>query len=531
MRIRAAAVVVSSLLVFGCGSSSSSDGGGADAGTAPAHDAGPSTPLTRVWLPQAVGNALWANPQTYQQVPLHIATEGDAASISVRVGGRVILAADADGDGTWTALLPIADLGVGEFDVEVTARDARDAQQTASANLGVGINGVQFTSVPMHGNAGTPRLHNHGGALWLTWTDARDGVRKAWLQQVTGAGTGLGDPVALVEDERDTLYARASFGTDSIGVLYQHPGGPYDNYFRMVDVHGGERVAPIALDPTGTYGSFGGDISFDGEAYVIVWRSNNGNGKSELLWLRIDERTGAVTGPVVVASSGADDPHGSFDPFTFIGVETVGTTSVVSFTRPIWDNALEFAIPACQVARVDDTGTVMTSERAGLGGGFWWDYECRVFAKDDRAVVLWSRQDLTSADNNPPTWFAATASDSSASFDAGRGNGAVVLTAPEHRAEPFLIAGLPGDDLLLWTDSRSYQNIQTGRIELYAANVGDDLSAGTADVFGHARFIESTSQLNGVAAGSNAIIVWIDERHGSGILDPKPEIYFETVWR
>jgi hypothetical protein len=50
-------------------------------------------------------------------------------------------------------------------------------------------------------------------------------------------------------------------------------------------------------------------------------------------------------------------------------------------------------------------------------------------------------------------------------------------------------------------------------------------------VFGHARFIEGTSELRAAPAGSNAVLVWIDERNGSGIADPKPELWFETVWR
>ena len=43
-------------------------------------------------------------------------------------------------------------------------------------------------------------------------------------------------------------------------------------------------------------------------------------------------------------------------------------------------------------------------------------------------------------------------------------------------------------------------------------------------------FIAGTSSLAGLTAGSNAVLVWLDERHGNGIVDPKPEIYLETAW-
>jgi hypothetical protein len=50
-------------------------------------------------------------------------------------------------------------------------------------------------------------------------------------------------------------------------------------------------------------------------------------------------------------------------------------------------------------------------------------------------------------------------------------------------------------------------------------------------VFGHARFISGTSELRAAAAGSNAVLVWIDERNGNGITDPQPELWFETAGR
>ena len=44
------------------------------------------------------------------------------------------------------------------------------------------------------------------------------------------------------------------------------------------------------------------------------------------------------------------------------------------------------------------------------------------------------------------------------------------------------------------------------------------------------RFVAGTSDLMETNAGSNVVLVWVDERHGNGIADPKPELYFETAW-
>jgi len=42
--------------------------------------------------------------------------------------------------------------------------------------------------------------------------------------------------------------------------------------------------------------------------------------------------------------------------------------------------------------------------------------------------------------------------------------------------------------------------------------------------------VAGTSHLDAAPAGTNVILAWIDERHGLGIMDPKPEVFLETVW-
>lgn len=49
-------------------------------------------------------------------------------------------------------------------------------------------------------------------------------------------------------------------------------------------------------------------------------------------------------------------------------------------------------------------------------------------------------------------------------------------------------------------------------------------------MFAAPRFIEGTSQLDGALAGTNLMMVWLDQRRGSGIADPRPEVYVETAW-
>jgi hypothetical protein len=47
---------------------------------------------------------------------------------------------------------------------------------------------------------------------------------------------------------------------------------------------------------------------------------------------------------------------------------------------------------------------------------------------------------------------------------------------------------------------------------------------------GGARFFFGSSQLGATLAGSNVLLLWKDERHGNGLMDLRPEVWFETAW-
>ena len=56
------------------------------------------------------------------------------------------------------------------------------------------------------------------------------------------------------------------------------------------------------------------------------------------------------------------------------------------------------------------------------------------------------------------------------------------------------------------------------------------MATSSAAVFPHARFVAGTSDLMETTVGSSVVLLWVDERHGNGIADPKPELYFATAW-
>jgi hypothetical protein len=241
-----------------------------------------------------------------------------------------------------------------------------------------------------------------------------------------------------------------------------------------------------------------------------------------------------VTGPVAVAASGPAteaDPIGGFEPFSFIDVAVLGDLSLVGFVRGHYDELLGMEIPKSQLALVDADGTVEYGAYAGLETDFTFHRECRVFTVGGSFVAVWSASDLLDPSDNPPNLFYATRTDGDGALDPGRRAGTVMFDAVDDRDEPFLIATPAALGALAWLDHRAYTlDPARGRIELYAAPVGEDLRTGEEAVFPHARFVAGTSMLFAAAAGTNALLIWIDERHGMGIMDPKPEAYFETAW-
>lgn len=520
--MKRSSIIVLTLVLSACGGG---PGGEAqpDGGTTGDGDGGQTGSLRGVALPQAIDGAMRANPVAQPTVTLRIATEGVATGMVVGIGADDQRDAVPDGTGGFQLALDIATLGEGEHTLRAIGTGADDTTHEATATLVLGNTGRQLTSVAIDGNAGTPRLHAVGDQRWLTWTDGVP-TRRAWMQRVDGAGRTLGERIELVSATEDVLHARAAFGENSVAVLMQTPGGPYSNAVTIRDLDGGALLEPIPLDPEEAYGSFGGDIHYDGDGFVLVWRINDGAGGGEVRWMRIDEADRTITGPITVARSGSGNPDGGFSPFSFIGVAPAGQASVVSFTRDRWDASLELAIPRCQVAVVDRAGLVTGPTEAAVGGGFFYHHECRAFARDDHALVLWGADDLTSAENDPPTGFYGASTDAAGALPAGRGNGTLEISAPLHRSEVHLV-GATGE--LAWLDERSYVDLSNGSIQLYAAPFG----GGDEVVFRHARFISGTSELGGAAAGTNTMLVWIDERHGGGIANPRPELWFDTVWR
>jgi hypothetical protein len=506
-------VLVLGALVAGCNHDAMTAGG-----SPPPGGSGAAIDVT---LPQVVGGALWANPMVYPTVPLHVTAPG-ATRVQAQLGSTLV---DGLFDGNaWVAQLPVGGLADGSLPLDVTATGDGGALGSAHAELVLGSNGSQLTEFAQVGFAHSPRIFRLGdGRVVVTFTDRSAGLAKAWMRPLDGAGRWSGDRLLLVQAPQEVLYAYTAASANAFGILFQTPGVPYHHWLTVVDAQGNQQVAPIDLLPANWRGYIYGDVTYDGAGFVAVYRVSDGT-TQQLRWLRVDEASHAVTGPIVVAQSGAgtaQEPVGDFLADSFVKVAPDGDGTVVSFVRGHWNDTAATAVPRSELAFVGRDGTVMKTVIAGDPNDLTWHDEARVFATATGPLALWAAKSLTDPDPNPSEIFWGSAPSAAAAPS-------MVVDALDMRSEPFLVAGA---QVLTWLDQRSkHTDPSRGDIQLYAAPLTADLSTGDATIFPHARFVQGTSELNGLAASTNALLVWVDERHGMGITDPKEELYFETAW-
>ncbi|MSP23653.1 MAG: hypothetical protein EXR75_00515 [Myxococcales bacterium] len=489
----------------------------------------PIVKLESVAFAQAIDGAMFASRSVYAEVPIHLAVTGIAEKVTLVSGGTEFAASDADGDGTWTAALPIAALPDGALELLVKA-DGDGINVQSSAALVVGEAGIRFTDFDKVGYGGSPLLHRDGDKLYVTWHDRSLPLAEVYLQRLDGAFRPVEDRVKLVGSDVETLHSRIAIHGGVLGILYQQLGVPYKNYFKVTDLAGKELVAPIALDPAGTNGAPGGAVAFDGTGFVFSWRSRDGGLPSHIHWGRVVLETGKFTGPITVATAGAGDavdPIGPFQSFTSLSIAPLADRSAVSFVRDLYLPLLETTIPKAQLAIIGTDGELLSEEYAGTKTDFLFHWDSRVYPHGDTFLSVYPAVDLNSDLIPPWTVFHGKTADAAGLTAGTKGAGVKMVNAVDDRGFGFYLPHPKHHAVMGWLDHRTYVDISTGRIELYVAPVGADLVASnSATVFEHAK-LSTLSQLTGVLAGTNVPMVWRDARINGY---DKLELWFDTAW-
>ncbi len=474
---------------------------------------------------QARLDALYANPEVYPTIPVRVRAAASVDAVLVRLEDQSFQATGPDAAGEWLAEVDISGLTPGLVTLTAEAEGI-----TTDVDLVLGTEGVMITEFQTDGSGTGPRLFSTDASLSLVYAK-REPEHAVLLLTLDGGLRPVGEPVTLLGSPAAPLYAESLVVGDRVGILYQEQGTPYANYFTVVGLDGTELVAPIALDPAGASTARGGALTYDGEAFVAVFRVIGATQK-DILWVRVNPETGEVAGPTVIASAGAGLPIVDFIPFSPLSIAPMEGSTLVAFEGEVPIPSLGLDIPHSHYVTVQADGAASPPVRFEQDD-FTFHYEARLFTVQDKLVSLWSSGDLTDETIPIPTDFRTKVLGADGEFPSGDGN--MVLDAPDDRAEPFMLSHSHHHAVLAWTDHRSYteEGIQNGRIELFTASVSDALEADEPVIFPHARFIATTGELNAAPAnpsGSNVVLTWVDERHGGGVTDPRPEVFLETAW-
>jgi hypothetical protein len=114
-----------------------------------------------VSLPQAINGAFYVDTSVYAEIPIHVLIDGTPDAVTVTVDTTDHAADDTDGDGDWSAMLPVLGSGLSQVMASAGGMDA-------SAELGRGTTGLQFTSQTADGSAITPRVHRVGDEMFIS---------------------------------------------------------------------------------------------------------------------------------------------------------------------------------------------------------------------------------------------------------------------------------------------------------------------------------------------------------------------------
>lgn len=490
-------------------------------------------------FPQAVHGAFWANPLMYDHIPIHIRSAGE--TVVLEVGDTEYSATAGDSPYLFVAEVDISALALGAHPLTVRVDDERI---TDAPTLHIGQSGMQFTNWDTVGSAATPRLHQVDGRLFLTWRDQRGGTGRAWFQEIDGAGVGLGEPVGISPADQSVRLGRAVVTPSHVCLLYQEQvegnSVVHRNWFSVTDHLGNDVIAPIPLDAVGEHGLHGGDIAYDKEGCVAVWHKRTGSPdlQMQIEWVRVHLGTLDVAGPVTVTTSGDDDPIGSFLTYTFIHLAPIDDHYMITFTRDLYNSLLDLSVLTNYATIVDQEGTVLFESILPTPYTFPFAIETKVSQVHGQWIPLWTASDLSavaeddcsSGDCNADIEIFGTIM--GGVQDPSAVEPTIIISDDQNRSQMTLIEHPNHFATMVWIDERSREDsVVDGRFELYAAAVNDSLLAGEEYKVPHARFIIDSSELGGQSVGSNVMLVWIDERKGgSSIINPRPEIYLETLW-
>jgi hypothetical protein len=540
-----------------CGSSAPTETTGtsttAEGGAGPGGGGAGGFATASLSLPQLVRGAARVDTDAFPTIPLVVAVSGAMPeAVEVSVDGATI-AAEKEAD-RFVATIDAAALSEGAHALVARAVGGAADGATATGTLVTGTGSLRFTDFASDGPAydGHLALDAARDALAFTWISAPGPKHTFSMARLDGAfARSDGQDITLNDPNDEPLSGYTAFGKDAIGVVYRTP--------KTGDVHW--LVKMRVLDPDGKELVPAMDLTADGAAFSMAQAGADPGGFSaawlhitkavdpahpppvEVRFARWDLASKKLVGPITLDAdqpppSGSADGSQILQPLAEIGLSCNQKVCLVAYSRDLYDKLVLLNVPKIFVAVVDlATGALAGPPEAVAPK----DWDTQMFGQhlvtlaDGSFALVYTAND-TSAAIVPKSPCDETLERDVlrvARFDeTGKQVGKpTALFDHEGTRQYPRIAEHPAGFAVLWEDQRSLCGTN-GRIRMASSVVGKDLS-GLSDPYlewpGSIGLPPEDPTL--AVTGTSFVVGWSDNRHGNGLLDPKPEIFLDTYWR
>lgn len=504
---------------------------------------------TALSLPQFVRGSAYVDKALSPIIPVVVTATGDAPdAVEVSVDG-VASVAEPDGD-RFVATIDAASLGDGPHAVVATAKIGGVSSGTLSASITARDGSVQYTSFAEDGPAYGAHLalDPANDAILHTWISIVGGKHQLSMNRLDGALQRVdATDVVLNAPTDEPLSGYTAPSADGIGVVYR-TAKPNDTHWsiklRVVDENGAEKVP--AQDLTGAGASFSmAQAGADPRGYSAAWlhitppTDPSDPPPVEVRFARWDNAKGALQGPITLDVDQPDAGDGAqrLEPLGEIGIACNATVCLVSYTRQKYIPLVLLNVPKLYVAVVDLATGALVGPPAAVSDKDW---DTQLFGHHLIALPSGAFRMIYTANDTKAAVTPKTPCDEMLQRDrlfavdidaTGKVLGRSPIFDFEGSRQFPRMASHPAGFALLWEDQRSLC-ADGGRIRM-TVNVGSPALDALLDPYvelpGSVGLPPEDPTLTTV--GTNVVVGWSDNRHGSGLVDPKNEIFLDTYWR
>ncbi len=482
-------------------------------------------------LPQFVRGAAMVNPGAFPAIPVVVEASEGVRDVDVYLDDEK-LPVSRDG-ARFVATATIGAIPEGGHTIRASVAGAA---QRVEGKLVLSRESVYVTRFADQGTVRTGTIHHdvRGDRLLATWVDRRSGELHAYVGELDGAGRRLRDDVRVDTSGTEAIRAYSALGEGHLGLLYQTNKRTGWSAHLAVVRPDGTPVSPSVELTDADIAYQGAAVAWSKRGYAAIWQHvTPPDGVTELRAAFVDPKSGTKSAPIVLARE--DDTTGGAGKIAHLGLFGLACNDAVcvaSYVRDVHVNLTDLDTPKVHVAVIDlATGAKKTAFAVARSN---WDLQedASVTALPDGTfAVAFVGASTTHLD--PEACGTQGMSMDRKLLRVARLTASgdlvgvrTIVDEPAPRFQPA-VGALPSGLAIAWEDQRSQCSGGTNRLALNRLDGADKLAQPYIEV-PQTRIIGQVWP-SLAAAGTNAIVTWMNDRTGS-IVDPRPEMLVETYW-